>query len=46
MPFMIGKEPIRRTLKYLQAGKLVLKNKIQILSINYNISGQHHSGIR
>ncbi|XP_043667235.1 probable 28S ribosomal protein S25, mitochondrial [Vespula pensylvanica] len=46
MPFMIGKEPIRRTLKYLQAGKLVLKDKIQILSINYNTSGQHHSGTR
>ncbi|XP_012540769.1 probable 28S ribosomal protein S25, mitochondrial [Monomorium pharaonis] len=46
MPFMIGKEPIRRTVKYLMAGKLVLKDKIQILSINYNTHGDHHEGTR
>ncbi|KAL6255831.1 hypothetical protein P5V15_013074 [Pogonomyrmex californicus] len=46
MPFMIGKEPIRRTVKYLMAGKLYLKDKIQILSINYNTFGKHHRGIR
>lgn len=46
MPFMIGTAPIRRTLKYLQAGKLVLKDKIQIFAINYNTSGQHHAGAR
>ncbi|XP_024873676.1 probable 28S ribosomal protein S25, mitochondrial [Temnothorax curvispinosus] len=46
MPFMIGKEPVRRTVKYLMAGKLILKDKIQILSINYNIHGNHHKGTR
>lgn len=46
MPFMIGREPVRRTLKYLQAGKLILKDKIQIFSINYNVSGKHHKGTR
>jgi len=46
MPFMIGKEPVRRTLKYLMAGKLVLKDKIQILSINYNTHTEHHKGTR
>lgn len=46
MPFMIGKDPIRRTVKYLMSGRLVLKDKIQILSINYNQSGEHHKGAR
>ncbi|XP_066603423.1 small ribosomal subunit protein mS25 [Prorops nasuta] len=46
MPFMIGSEPIRRTLKYLNAGSLILKNRIQIFSINYNTHGEHHQGIR
>ncbi|CAL7939355.1 unnamed protein product [Xylocopa violacea] len=46
MPFMIGKEPIRRTLNYLNAGKLLLKNEIQIFSVNYNLVGKSHEGAR
>ncbi|XP_011504369.1 PREDICTED: probable 28S ribosomal protein S25, mitochondrial [Ceratosolen solmsi marchali] len=46
MPFMIGTAPIRRTVKYLEAGKLVLKKSIQIMLINYNSHGDHHNGIR
>lgn len=46
MPFMIGRAPVRRTLKYLQDGKLVLKDSIQIFSINYNTFGDHHHGVR
>ncbi|KAF3425656.1 hypothetical protein E2986_07342 [Frieseomelitta varia] len=44
MPFMIGRAPIRRTLNYLNAGKLILKDEIQIFSVNYNIHGDHHKG--
>ncbi|XP_014472788.1 PREDICTED: probable 28S ribosomal protein S25, mitochondrial [Dinoponera quadriceps] len=46
MPFMLGKNPIRRTVKYLMAGKLILKDKIQVLSINYNMLGKQHKGAR
>ncbi|XP_008545551.1 probable 28S ribosomal protein S25, mitochondrial [Microplitis demolitor] len=46
MPFMIGRAPIRRTLKYLQSGKLFLKNSIQIFSINHNTHGEHNQGIK
>ncbi|CRL01623.1 CLUMA_CG014351, isoform A [Clunio marinus] len=46
MPFMVGKAPIRRTLRYLESGKLVLKDKIKIFSINYNTYGNHHKGAR
>lgn len=46
MPFMIGQAPIRRTLNYLKAGKLILKDEIQIFSINYNTYGEHHKGAR
>jgi hypothetical protein len=37
MPFMVGRAPVRRTIKYLEAGRIVLKDKIRIFSINYNI---------
>ncbi|CAH1987651.1 unnamed protein product [Acanthoscelides obtectus] len=46
MPFMKGPAPIRRTLKYLGAGNLVLKDQIKIFTINYNVSGIHHHGTR
>ncbi|XP_031630905.1 probable 28S ribosomal protein S25, mitochondrial [Contarinia nasturtii] len=46
MPFMIGPAPIRRTKQYLGYGKLYLKDKIKILSINYNDKGDHHQGAR
>lgn len=37
MPFMKGREPIRRTIKYLESGRIVLKDQIKIFSINYNV---------
>ncbi|XP_068975623.1 small ribosomal subunit protein mS25 [Bombus flavifrons] len=46
MPFMIGRAPIRRTLNYLNSGKLILKDEIQIFSVNYNTHGEHHNGAR
>lgn len=46
MPFMKGKAPVRRTLQYLHAGRLVLKDRIKILAVNYNSHGDHHQGAR
>ncbi|XP_034230633.1 probable 28S ribosomal protein S25, mitochondrial [Thrips palmi] len=46
MPFMKGAAPVRRTLKYLNAGRIVLKDKIKIFSVNYNTFGDHHKGAR
>ncbi|XP_048001670.1 small ribosomal subunit protein mS25 [Cydia strobilella] len=46
MPFMKGRAPIRRTLNYLNAGKLVLKDKIKIFSVAYNIAGQNNAGAK
>lgn len=46
MPFMKGKAPIRRTLNYLNAGRLVLKDKIKIFSVAYNIAGQNNTGAK
>lgn len=43
---MKGPAPIRRTLKYLEAGKVVLKDEIKIFTVNYNIFGDHHIGAR
>lgn len=46
MPFMKGRAPIRRTLNYLNAGKLVLKDKIKIFSVAYNINGENNAGAK
>lgn len=46
MPFMKGRAPIRRTLQYLEAGRIVLKENVKIFSVNYNTSGEHHKGAR
>lgn len=46
MPFMKGKAPIRRTLNYLNNGKLILKNQIKVFAIHYNHRGEHHNGAR
>ncbi|XP_073828599.1 mitochondrial ribosomal protein S25 [Musca autumnalis] len=46
MSFMKGRAPIRRTLEYLNAGRLVLKDKVEIFSVNYNTYGEHHDGAR
>lgn len=46
MPFMKGREPIRRTLNYLNAGRLVLKDKIKIFSVAYNINGKNNLGAK
>ncbi|XP_059622957.1 small ribosomal subunit protein mS25 [Phlebotomus argentipes] len=46
MPFMRGRAPVRRTMQYLTAGKLVFKKNVRIFSINYNTFGHHHKGAR
>jgi len=43
---MKGKAPIRRTLKYLEAGSLVLKDRVKVFCVNYNHHGDHHKGAR
>ncbi|GJQ84114.1 putative 28S ribosomal protein S25 [Trypoxylus dichotomus] len=46
MPFMKGRAPIRRTIQYLEAGKLIFKNEIKVFTVNYNTYGDHHKGAR
>ncbi|KAH9512600.1 28S ribosomal protein S25, mitochondrial [Bulinus truncatus] len=36
MPFMKGAAPIRRTLKYLENGKLLLKDNVRMVAFNFN----------
>jgi len=43
---MKGIAPIRRTVKYLQAGKLVLKDRVQVFSVHYNLRGDNHQGAK
>ncbi|XP_042859533.1 probable 28S ribosomal protein S25, mitochondrial [Penaeus japonicus] len=46
MPFMKGRAPIRRTLKYLESSRLVVKERVKVVTVNYNTSGNHHQGAR
>ncbi|XP_065332446.1 small ribosomal subunit protein mS25 [Cloeon dipterum] len=46
MPFMKGIAPIRRTVQYLQSGKLSLKDRVQVFSVHYNRLGENHQGAR
>lgn len=46
MPFMVGRAPIRRTKKYLEKGRLVFKDMVKVVTINYNIKGKDHEGAR
>lgn len=43
---MKGRFPIRRTLEYLQKGDIVLKNRVKIMTVNYNTSGELSDGAR
>jgi small subunit ribosomal protein S25 len=43
---MKGKAPIRRTLKFLEAGSLVLKDRVKVFCVNYNHHGDHHKGAK
>ncbi|XP_029291690.1 small ribosomal subunit protein mS25 [Cottoperca gobio] len=43
---MKGRFPIRRTLEYLQKGDIVFKNKVKIMTINYNTHGELSDGAR
>ncbi|OCT85782.1 28S ribosomal protein S25, mitochondrial [Xenopus laevis] len=43
---MKGRFPIRRTLQYLQAGEIVFKNNVKIMTVNYNTHGEHGEGAR
>ena len=36
MPFHRGAEPIRRTLKYVEKGHLVFKERVKVMTVNYN----------
>uniref|UniRef100_A0A1A8IP25 Small ribosomal subunit protein mS25 n=1 Tax=Nothobranchius kuhntae TaxID=321403 RepID=A0A1A8IP25_NOTKU len=43
---MKGKFPIRRTLEYLKKGDVIFKNKVKIMTVNYNTSGELSEGAR
>ncbi|XP_037539886.1 28S ribosomal protein S25, mitochondrial [Nematolebias whitei] len=43
---MKGRFPIRRTLEYLQKGDIVFKDKVKIMTVNYNIHGKLGEGAR
>lgn len=44
MPFMKGTAPVRRTKEFLNAGKLIFRPQIRIMTINYNIDQKASEG--
>lgn len=43
---MKGRFPIRRTLDYLQKGDIIFKNRVKIMTVNYNTHGELSDGAR
>lgn len=43
---MKGRYPIRRTLEYLQKGDIIFKNRVKIMTVNYNTHGELSDGAR
>lgn len=43
---MKGRYPIRRTLEYLQKGDIIFKNRVKIMTVNYNTHGELSEGAR
>lgn len=43
---MKGRFPIRRTLAYLQEGKIVFKSSVKVMTVNYNTHGERAEGAR
>ncbi|XP_070766856.1 small ribosomal subunit protein mS25 [Enoplosus armatus] len=43
---MKGRFPIRRTLEYLQKGDIIFKNRVKIMTVNYNTHGELSDGAR
>ncbi|CAG0919705.1 unnamed protein product [Notodromas monacha] len=46
MPFLRGPGPLRRTLKYLEAGKFHLRNQIKVMTVAYNTELKSHEQMR
>ncbi|GBP16958.1 Probable 28S ribosomal protein S25, mitochondrial [Eumeta japonica] len=46
MGFMKGRAPIRRTLNYLNAGKLIMKDSLKVFSLHYNVVGKNNVGAK
>ena len=36
MRFLLGPAPIRRTMQYLEGGKLIFKDRVKIMTLHYN----------
>ncbi|KAM4563647.1 small ribosomal subunit protein mS25 [Odontesthes bonariensis] len=43
---MKGRFPIRRTIEYLQKGDIIFKNRVKIMTVNYNTHGELSDGAR
>ncbi|KAB7508110.1 putative 28S ribosomal protein S25, mitochondrial [Armadillidium nasatum] len=46
MPFKKGLAPIRRTLQYLNSSKLVLRERVKVFCMHYNMEGENHKGTK
>lgn len=43
---MKGRYPIRRTIEYLLKGDIIFKNRVKIMTVNYNTHGELSDGAR
>lgn len=46
MPFLIGPNAVRRTIKYLEQGKLIFRKNVKIMTVYFNKVAEHSEGTR
>lgn len=46
MPYLLGKDAIRRTIPYLKKGKLILRKNVRVMTIHYNDEGEYNTGAK
>ncbi|XP_015918627.1 small ribosomal subunit protein mS25 [Parasteatoda tepidariorum] len=46
MPYLLGTNAIRRTIRYLEQGKLIFRQNVKVMTVSYNDKGDYHQGAR
>lgn len=46
MPYLIGTNAVRRTIKYLERGRLVFRKNVKVMTIHFETKTKHSEGAR
>lgn len=46
MPYLIGRDAVRRTIKYLEQGRLIFRKNVKVMTVCFNAKGDYYQGAR